>query len=163
MATSVSAPLRASYFYSDFYLHLWNLEGICACWVPSPRSCQFLGVGRLGRPPCHQAQRSCSDGLWSGAAAPISLWSWILGFSIPGRDRRGWGWGGWGQSHQSLTPSSHPGPLPPAFPLCICHWLLLFQELIRLITVTESKLWLPNDNGDGGRRERTHRLHWRGR
>lgn len=45
MVTSALAPLSADYFDSDFYLHLWNQEGVFGWWVPSPRSCQFAGEG----------------------------------------------------------------------------------------------------------------------
>lgn len=56
-------PLRTAYFYSDFYLHLWNLEEICGWWVSSqPQELSVLG-GQLGRTPRHLAQRSCCDGL----------------------------------------------------------------------------------------------------
>ena len=102
MTTSVSACHRAGWFSSDFYLHLRNLDGICAQWAPSPRSCQFRGEGGgWGGLPRHQAQRRCPDGLQSEAVAPTSQQSWI-----PGRDRAG------EHSHQGLPPPSQAPCLP---------------------------------------------------
>ena len=74
MPTSALAPLGASYFYSDFYLHLWNQEGVCGRAEGSQPQELTVFQGGLGRTHVTQPRGAALMGFIAVRAwAPTSL------------------------------------------------------------------------------------------